>query len=366
MAAMDTRMKAKFFASIVATMAVFGAAQAQGVPDAARIDQVIQAHVAKHPFMGTVLVAKGGTVILDRAYGYASLETMAPMTTDTSFRIGSMTKQFTAAAILLLDERKMLKTGDLISSYLPNLPADWNAITVHDLLAHTSGIANFTSQPGYTTLQTHAVSPQDDLALIRDKPLDFRPGSRWAYSNTNYILLGMIIEKVSGQSYKDFVDVNLIRPVGMAETFVATGSGAPPLQANGYLEGKHGLEKAAYVDMSVPYAAGAMVSTTHDLLLWEKALFGGKVLSQATLVKMTTVYKSGYGYGLFIHPARERNTIEHAGNINGFNSAMAYYPNDDLIIIVLDNIEGTAADDIEGKIARLFSRAISDKMDAGG
>jgi len=347
-------MKSKVFAVFAAAMAFFGVAQAQAAPDAARIDQVIQTYVAKHKFMGTVLVAKGETVMFDRAYGYANLETMAPMATDTRFRIGSMTKQFTAAAILLLEERNMLKTDDLISAYIANLPADWSTITVHDLLTHTSGIPNFTSQPGYTSLQAHPVSPEEDLTLIRDKPLNFRPGSRWAYSNTNYILLGMIIEKISGQSYKDFVAVNLLQPIGMTKTEVEPPADTSAPQAEGYAEGKRGLEKAVYVDMSVPYAAGGMVSTTHDLLLWEKALFGGKVLSPAQLAKMTTAYKSGYGYGLFIHSARERNAIEHAGNINGFNSAMAYYPDDSVTIIILDNIEGSAADDLAGKLGRLF------------
>jgi CubicO group peptidase (beta-lactamase class C family) len=344
----------KVFAGFAAAMALVGAAHAQAAPDAARIDQVIQTYVTRHKFMGTVLVARGETVIFDRAYGYANLETMDPTATDTRFRIGSMTKQFTAAAILLLEERNRLQTGDLISAYLPDLPANWNAITVHDLLTHTSGLANFTSQPGYATLQAHPVSPQDDLALIRDRPLEFRPGSHWAYSNTNYILLGMIIEKVTGQSYKDFVAANLLQTTGMTKTEVEPPADTSAQQAEGYAEGKHGLEKAVYVDMSVPFAAGGMVSTTHDLLLWENALLGGKVLSPAELAKMTTAYKSGYGYGLFIHPAREGNAIEHAGNINGFNSAMAYYPDDGVTVIILDNIEGSAADELAGKLGRLF------------
>lgn len=324
-----------------------------GPPDTAKMDEVIRAYMANDQFMGTVLVSKHGKVVFDKAYGYADLEWRTPMTTDAKLRIGSMTKQFTAAAILLLEERGKLKTEDLIKTYLPDAPVSWEKITIHDLLTHTSGLPNYTAQPGFQALSKQAATPKEVLALFRDKPLEFAPDSSWAYSNSNYFLLGLVIEKASGQAYADFLKANLLAPLHMDATGYDINAEVLPHRALGYAAGADGLENARYVDMSTPYSAGAMYSTTHDLLIWENALFGGKVLSAASLKKMTTPYKSAYGYGLFIHSEDGRSTIEHGGNINGFNSEMAHYPDDDVNIIVLDNIEGGTATALHNTLLRL-------------
>lgn len=324
-----------------------------GPADTAKMDEIIRTYVANDQFMGTVLVTKHGKVVFDKAYGYADLEWRTPMTTDAELRIGSMTKQFTAAAILLLEERGKLKTEDLIKTYLPDAPVSWEKITIHNLLTHTSGLPNYTAQPGFQVLSRQAATPKDVLALFRDKPLEFAPDSSWAYSNSNYFLLGLIIEKVSGQTYADFLRANLLTPLHMDSTGYDINAEVLPHRALGYAPGAHGLENAAYVDMGTPYSAGAMYSTTHDLLIWENALFGGMVLSAASLKKMTTPYKTDYGYGLSIHSEDGRSTIEHGGAINGFNSEMAHYPDDDVNIIVLDNIEGGTASAIHNALLRL-------------
>ena len=324
-----------------------------GPPDTAKMDALVEAYVANGQFMGTVLVTKHGKVVFDKAYGYANLEWQTPMTTDAKLRIGSMTKQFTATAILLLEERGKLKTGDLIKTYLPDAPASWDKITINNLLTHTSGLPNYTSQPGFQTLMTQKATAKDVLALFRDKPLDFAPDSSWAYSNSNYFLLGLIVEKASGQAYADFLKANILLPLHLDDTGYDLNATVLPHRALGYTPGTQGLDNAGYVDMSTPYAAGAMYSTTHDLLLWENALFGGNILSAASLKTMTTPYKAGYGYGLGIHTEDGRATIEHGGNINGFNSDMAHYPDDDVDIIVLDNIEGGAASALQGALERL-------------
>ncbi len=317
------------------------------------MDQLVQAYVANGQFMGSVLVTKHGKVVFDKAYGYANLEWQTPMTTDARLRIGSMTKQFTSAAILLLEARGKLKSSDPIKTYLPDAPASWDKITINNLLTHTSGLPNYTAQAGFRTLMRQSATPKDVVALFRDKPLDFAPDSSWAYSNSNYFLLGLIVEKASGQTYADFLKANILAPLHMDDTGYDLNAPILSHRALGYAPGARGLENAAYVDMSTPYAAGAMYSTTHDLLTWETALFGGKVLSAAALKTMTTPYKANYGYGLFIHSEDGRDVIEHGGNINGFNSEMAHYPDDDVTIVVLDNIEGQAASVLGNALVRL-------------
>ncbi len=324
-----------------------------GPADIAKMNEIIQAYVANDQFMGTVLVTKRGEIVFDRAYGYADLEWQTPMTTDAKLRIGSMTKQFTAAAILLLEERGKLKTDDLIKTYLPDAPAAWDRITIQNLLTHTSGLPNYTAQPEFRTVATQTVTPQQIIALFRDKPLEFAPDSNWAYSNSNYFLLGLIIEKVSGETYADFLKANIWAPLHMDDTGYDITATVLPHRARGYALGPQGLANASYADMSTPFSAGAMYSTTHDLLTWENALFGGKVLSAASLKKMTTPYKAGYGYGLFIYAEDGRAAIEHGGNINGFNSEMAHYPDDDVNIIVLDSIEGGTASALHNSLLRL-------------
>ena len=266
--------------------------------DAARMDQIVQSYVANHQFMGTVLVARGSQVLFSKGYGSANLEWDIPNTPNTKFRLGSVTKQFTAASILLLEERGKLSVSDPVKKYLPDAPAAWDKITIFHLLTHTSGIPNFTSFPDYAKLEPFATTPEQLVARFRDKPLDFEPGEKWNYSNSGYVLLSYLIEKITGDSYEKFVRENIFTPLGMKDSGYDSNSAVIPHRASGYVFGKNGFENAGFVHMSIPQGAGALYSTTEDLLKWEQGLFGGKVLKAASLEKMTTPFKNNYAFGL--------------------------------------------------------------------
>jgi CubicO group peptidase (beta-lactamase class C family) len=314
--------------------------------DVARADKIVQSFVASSQFMGSVLVARDGQILVDKGYGYADLEWQVPNTPETKFRLGSMTKQFTAAAILLLEERGKLSTDDLVKKYMPDTPAAWDKMTIYHLLTHTSGIPNFTSFPDYRSSEGTPTTPAQLVARFRDKPLDFQPGEKWNYSNSGYVLLGYLIEKISGQSYRSFLEENFFKPLGMNDSGYDSNSAVILHHASGYSPGPKGPVNAGYIDMSVPFSAGALYSTTHDLLRWEEALYGGKVLSPAALKKMTTPFKQNYACGLMVQTVRGHTAYEHGGAIEGFNTDMAYYPDEKLTLIALSNLNGNAPNSI--------------------
>ena len=316
-----------------------------------RMDQIVRSYSDSHQFMGSVLVAQGDKVVFEKSYGDANLEWNIPDDSLTKFRIGSMTKQFTAASILLLEERGKLSTSDSVRKYMSDAPAAWDKITIYNLLTHTSGIPSFTSFPDYRTSEGTPTTPQALVDRFRDKPLEFQPGEKWNYSNSGYVLLGYLLEKISGQTYTDFVTENIFKPLGMKDSGYDSNSAVIPHRAIGYSPSPKGPVNSGYIDMTIPFSAGALYSTTHDLLLWEQALYGGKVLSAASLKKMTTPYKESYGCGLAITTAKGHLQYEHGGGIEGFNTEMAYYPDDKLTVIVLANLNGGAPGDIAKKLA---------------
>ena len=322
--------------------------------DLARMEQVIQSYVTPGTFMGTVLVARDSNIVFDKAYGMANIEWDVPNTTTTKFRLGSVTKQFTAAAILLLEERGKLKIDEHIKTYLPDQPASWDRITVFNLLTHTSGIANFTSLAEYNTLKGRATTVDGTLAILRDKVLDFGPGEKMSYSNSGYLVLGSIIEKVSGQSYEKFITDNIFTPLGMKDSGYDSNTAIIKRRASGYIKGPVATVNAGYVHMSVPHAAGALYSTTGDLLKWEQALFGGKLLSKASLDRMTTPFKNDYAFGLVSVMEKDRRVIWHNGGIDGFNTRMAYYPDTRTVVIVLSNVNGSVPDTLAPQLGALM------------
>ena len=321
--------------------------------DPARMDQVIQPYVANHQFMGSVLVARDGQVIYSKGYGSADLEWDVPNSPGTKFRLGSVTKQFTAASILLLEERGKLSVSDPVKKYLPGAPAAWDKITIFHLLTHTSGIPNFTGFPDYQKLEPFAATSEQLVARFRDKPLDFEPGEKWQYSNSGYVLLGHLIEKITGDSYEKFVRENIFTPLGMKDSGYDSNSAVIPHRASGYVPGKNGFENAGFIHMSIPHSAGALYSTTEDLLKWEQGLFGGKLLKAESLQKMTTPFKSNYAFGLQVETTGGHKVIEHGGGIEGFNTELAYYPDDKLTVVVLANVNGGAPGEISRKLAAI-------------
>jgi len=319
--------------------------------DVARMEQLIKAYVPAR-FMGSVLVAQDGKVLLDKGYGFANLEWDVPNTPTTKFRLGSITKQFTAASILLLEERGKLKVEDPVKKYMPDAPAAWDKITIFHVLTHTSGIPSLTSFPDFEAHEAQAMTPEKLVEWFRDKPLEFEPGTKWNYSNSGYILLGYLIEKISGQSYSEFVQQNIFTPLGMKDSGYDSNSAIIAHRAAGYTPGKSGAVNAGFVHMSIPFSAGALYSTTEDLLRWEQGLFGGKVLTAASLAKMTTPFKQDYAFGLGVSTQNGHKMIAHDGGIQGFNTALAYYPDDKLVVAVLANVNGPAGQ-IAGNLAKV-------------
>ena len=336
---------------VLAIASGLGAAPCVAQAPVSRMDQVVQSFVDAKQFMGSVLVAQGDKILLNKGYGFANLEWSIPDSPSTKFRLGSITKQFTAASILLLEERGKLKTDDPVKQYLPDAPAAWDKITIFNLLTHTSGIPSFTSFPDYRSTEAMPTTSEQLVARFRDKPLNFQPGESWEYSNSGYALLGYLIEKISGESYKDFVRENLFTPLGMKNSGYDLNAPIIERRAAGYAPGPEGPVNAGYIDMSIPFSAGALYSTTGDLLRWEQGLFGGKVLSPASLKKMTTPFKNDYAFGLGVRVVDGHTLIEHGGGIEGFNTQLSYYPDDKLTVIVLANLNGGAPSDIAAKLA---------------
>jgi CubicO group peptidase (beta-lactamase class C family) len=320
-----------------------------------RMDQVVRSYSDNHQFMGSVLVAQGDKIVFEKSYGDANLEWNIPDDSSTKYRIGSMTKQFTAASILLIEERGKLSTDDYVKKYMPDAPASWEKVTIYNLLTHTSGIPSFTSFPDYHASEATPATPKSLVDRFRDKPLDFQPGEKWSYSNSGYVLLGYLLEKISGQSYSNFVTENIFKPLAMKDSGYDSNSSVITHRATGYEPSPNGPVNSGYIDMTIPFSAGALYSTTHDLLLWEQALYGGKVLSAASLKKMTTLYRENYGCGLMINTAKGHLQYAHGGGIEGFNTEMAYYPNDKLTVIVLANLNGGAPGEIAGKLAAVVN-----------
>jgi CubicO group peptidase (beta-lactamase class C family) len=321
--------------------------------DAARFDQLVQSYVSSRSFMGAVLIARGAEVVFSKGYGLANVEWDIPNTPATKFRLGSITKQFTAASILLLEERGKLKVEDPVSQHLPDAPPAWKAVTIAHLLNHTSGIPSFTSFPEYRSRQPFAASTEQIVSWFRDKPLEFPPGEKMNYSNSGYVLLGYLIEKITGDTYEHFVQQNIFTPLGMKDSGYDSNSAIIRNRAAGYSPGPNGRVNAGFIHMSIPHAAGALYSTTEDLLRWELGLFGGKLLSSASLQKMTTPAKNNYAFGLVVLGVDGHKTFTHGGGIEGFNTMLAYLPDDKVTIVVLSNMNGPAVDELGPRLGAM-------------
>ncbi len=288
------------------------------------MEEAVQFYASANQFMGSVLVARGDSVVFDKAYGSASLEFGVSNTTRTRFRIGSLTKQFTAAAVLLLEERGKLRVEDRINAHIPDPPKAWDKITIFQLLTHTSGIPNYADFPEYPKLKPFAIAPAKLVALIREKPLDFAPGERMNYSNSGYAVLGYMIEQMTGETYAQFLQENFFTPLGMNDSGYEVSSAVVANRAAGYVQGPAGLENAGFVQSSVLYSAAGLYSTTGDLLRWERGLFGGKILSAGSLAKMTAPFKNGFAFGFVVDAVNSHKRISHGGGLDGFSSYLAY------------------------------------------
>jgi CubicO group peptidase (beta-lactamase class C family) len=292
-----------------------------------------------------VLLARDGKVLLRKGYGLANVELGVPVTPETKFRIGSITKQFTAAAILKLQEEGKLSVADKLTKYFPDWPRG-DEVTLQHLLTHTSGIHSFTSHSDFMKVVGGPVEPDDVIAYFRNDPYDFGPGERWSYSNSGYFLLGRIVEKVSGKPYGEYLTTTFFQPLGMKDTGVHAYSAILPHEATGYAYEGGTLKKAQNWDMSWAGGAGALYSTVDDLYKWNEALFAGKVLSQESLKAAFTPVstkqspgseENGYGFGWMVSKLRGKQVIGHGGGLNGFVTYAARLPEPKVTVVVLSN-----------------------------
>ncbi len=309
---------------------------ARPADEARALDDFVQAYVDDGRFMGSVLVMHDGKVLLDKGYGFADVAKRRPDTPQTAYHIGSITKQFTAAAILLLQDRGELKVSDSVRTYLPDAPASWDQITLFDLLTHTSGLGD--DGDDFAGRWSQDETPAQLFAAIRKEPLKFQPGSQFSYSNAGYAVLGLVIERVSGRPYGDFLRDNLFTPLGMTAT--AYNPAPSPVQAQGYAEGFDGpIPTDNPLALSLGFASGGIVSTTHDMALWQAKLLGGHVLSPASLKQMITPFKENYGFGVWATPRDGHLDINHTGSVPGFHVDSHYEPDQKLSVIVFGNLD---------------------------
>lgn len=306
----------------------------------------------------SIAVARGSDVLLARGYGFADVDQRVPATAETVYRIGSVTKQFTAAAIMQLVEQGKVRLNDPITRYLPEFPMQGHTVTVRHLLQHTSGVKSYTSLgPRWQARMHEDLAPAELVALFQDEPFEFVPGERWSYSNSGYFLLGLIVERASGQSYADYVREHLFQPLGLTQTRYCPNAAGGDM-AEGYMRGIAGPVRALDISMTHPYAAGALCSTVTDLLTWTRALAGGRVVSPASYREMATagLLDSGkstdYGYGLAVGDLEGHAKLAHGGGIPGFSAYLAHYPADDMAVAVLVNAEGVDPGTVESAVAR--------------
>jgi CubicO group peptidase (beta-lactamase class C family) len=300
----------------------------------------LDAYFTSLGFSGAVLIAQDGRVLLSRGYGKANRLSGVPNTAQTKFRIASITKQFTAMGILILQAQHKLNFQDSICNYIDSCPNAWKAITLHHLLTHTSGIPDYYRFTDWIDYQATPMAPSELLAHFKDKPLEFQPGQNWSYSNSGYVVLGNILEKVSGVSYEAFIKENILIPLNMN----ATGYlGSPDDLAIGYPNASTN-SPAEFEDITGLYASGGLYSTVGDLYLWDQSFLTDKLLLKDLCESMFKSYApvslggfSGYGYGWFTGEIEGRRAIGHTGRVEGFISSNIFFPEEKTAVIVLSN-----------------------------
>lgn len=314
-------------------------AGAQDIP--AKLDEYMAAAVKLGRFSGSVLVARDGKVLLSKGYGMANLELDVPNTPQTKFRIASVTKPFTATAIMLLQERGALNVQDKLCKHVADCPPAWSAITIHHLLTHTSGVPNYTGFPDYVATMREAATVESLIGRFKNKPLDFAPGGEYRYSNSGYALLGHIIERVSGIPYAQFIQRNIFTPLRMADSGFDGPFRILKNRAAGYSRSGETVINAPFIAMTIVYSAGGLFSTVEDLYLWDQALAANALLSPASMATMLTPVANDYGYGWGTGRQLNRRHVGHNGQVNGFTSVLARYPDDRAVVIILTNSDQT-------------------------
>ena len=354
--------KVYYLASVAAVIVLLlGDCRAQGVTS--EVDRYLNAAVETGKFSGSVLIARDGEVLVSKGYGMANMELGVPNTPRMKFRIGSLTKQFTAMAVMILQERGKLSVRDSVCKYVPDCPRGWAEITLHHLLTHTSGIQDLLSFPDFQQTMALPSPVAQTVNRFKNKPLDFKPGTKFKYSNSGYVLLGYIIELVSGRPYEAYLRENIFEPLKMSNS----GSDHNDLiivnRAAGYTKRDGGVINAPYIDMSIPTGGGSLYSTVEDLFLWDQALYTEKLVTKKSLAVMFTPYATadwgdGAAYGWFV--GRDKSNHKYlgfVGGINGFAAQIMRYPDEKLLVVVLSNFSFAPVIDIESDLADIVFRS---------
>lgn len=324
------------------TACIAGKAQKTDEQRIHKIDSIFEVYTKKNMFCGSVSISKKGTSLLSKGYGMANYSFDVPNTGQTKFKLASVSKQFTAMAIMILQEQGKLNTDDKLTKFIADYP-NGDKITIHHLLTHTSGIYNFTNAEHYDSIMVFAHTLPQIISYFKNTKLDFEPGEKFSYSNSGYILLSYIIEQASGKSYGEFVTTQIFEPLGMKNSGVFDGNNLIKNLALGYTNGDKGIENAAYIDMSIPSGAGGLYSTVEDLQLWDRAFYNEKLVKKATIDKMLTPFKGNYAYGLRIEEYLKHPWVNHGGGIQGFNTIINRFPDDELCIVILKNVDNYTA-----------------------
>jgi CubicO group peptidase (beta-lactamase class C family) len=323
-------------------------------PTTQLLDSLVNAYARQGKFHGSVLVAQKGNILLEKGYGWKDVTQKTKADANSIYQYGSVTKQFTTALIMHLQEKGKLNTQDKVSKYFPQLPfAD--SITIYNLMTHTSGIFNYTNNPDF--MKSEAVKPANQekiFALFQNKPLEFPPGSKFNYSNSNYMLLGYIIEKASGMPYETLARQVILQPFGMKTAGFDFANLKSPDRATGYhfINGDK-YEAAGIVDSSVAYAAGSLFGSAKDLYAWHTALQQGKLLSAQSWKQVYTPFHNKYAFGWNVDSMYGKQVMQHGGGIFGFTSMFKRFPQDDVVVIVLSNNSSSVTGEIANNLAAL-------------
>ena len=306
----------------------------------------------------SIVVIRGRDTLVSAGYGRADLENNVPATPHTLYRIGSITKQFTSAAVMQLVESGKVQLDESIGKYVPSLPVRLQLVTVRQLLNHTSGIPSYTDVGARWMKRIgEPMTPDSLVAFTANDPFNFPPGTNWRYNNTGYVILGMLLEKVTGKPYGQYLEERLFKPLGLTQTTYCDNARIIAHRARGYAKDASGWRNAAFIDMTQPFSAGALCSTALDLAHWNQLLGSGRVVSASTYREMTTPAGAAaprhYGFGLVADSFASHRLIEHGGGIPGFSTVNAWFPDDSLTVTILPNAESARPDRLLNSLARV-------------
>lgn len=359
-------MKIKSLFTVIILLLSFHTTTAQSIEQ--QIDVLFaEAYPADKPGV-TVLIAKDDQVIYRKAFGLANVELNVPMKPENVLELASITKQFTGVAILMLKEQGKINLQDPLSKYIADYPKG-SEITIHHLLNHTSGIKSYTNVQEFITMARTDMTPMEIIEKFKNLPMEFEPGERYAYNNSGYILLGYIIEKASGVSYEDFIQNNIFDKLGMKNSYYGSKSKIIPHRASGYQNSQNGLQNAEYLSMTIPYAAGSLMSTVDDMFLWHKAIHHNTLISEKSKKLAFTNYtlnngkNFNYGYGWAIDELAGFPTIEHTGGIFGYATSGIYVPEKNIYAIALSNFDDGSGPEILNlkAVATVLGKPLIDK-----